>query len=117
MPVNKRVDERVQVSAVRDAYLRGDFERCLDLCDAFHRHERNETVEIELLRARALIPLNRADRALDVLRRLRIVDRSGDESLVARMLTGAAYLSLGQTDRALEALRSAHASAERAHPT
>jgi len=64
MPVNKHVDERVRVSAVRDAYFRGDFERCLDLCDSFVAHERHEAVEIELLRARVLIPLNRADRAL-----------------------------------------------------
>ncbi|MDQ6943541.1 MAG: LuxR C-terminal-related transcriptional regulator [Candidatus Eremiobacteraeota bacterium] len=117
MPVRKDISQRVTVSTVRDAYLRGDFERCIAFCDEYRARNGQDEVEVELLRARALMPLNRADSALDVLRRLRLVEGAGDEYLVAKMLTGAAYVKLGHLDRGLEILRDAHGAAGTAHPT
>jgi hypothetical protein len=74
MPGRKDVDERVTLTAVRDAFLRGDFERCLALCERYHARGDADEVEIQLLEARALLPLNRAGQALDVLRRLQPSD-------------------------------------------
>ena len=105
--------ERPTFSAARDALFRGDFEDCLAFCDALP--ERN--VETDLLRARAFIALNRADRALDAVRRLRVRVEPTDESLTARMLEGAALLKFGQLDEGLAVLHAAHADARRAHPT
>jgi|GEM_PF-884531 len=117
MPVHKEVDEQTTLAAVRDAYFRGDFEHCIALCDACRVSNERDEIEVELFRARALMPLNRADRALDVLRRIRVPDGAHDEQLVAKMLTGAAYVKLGQTDRGIEILKDAHAGAAGAHPT
>jgi hypothetical protein len=74
MPGRKDVDERLTLTAVRKAFLRGDFEGCLALCERYHARGDGEEAEIKLLEARALLPLNRAGQALDVLRRLQPSD-------------------------------------------
>ena len=109
----QRKAERPTLSGAREALFRGAFEDCLAICDALP----NNDVETDLLRARAYISLNRADRALDAVRRLRLRAEPTDESLTARMLEGAALLKLGQLDDGLAVLHAAHADARRAHPT
>jgi len=99
-------------SDAREAFFRGDFEDCLRICDGLE-----SVVEVDLLRARAFITMNRADRALDTVRRLRIPVAPTDESLTARMLEGAALLKLGQLDDGLALLSATRADARRAHPT
>jgi DNA-binding CsgD family transcriptional regulator len=76
-----------------------------------------ESVEIELLRARALLSLGRADRALDVIRRLQISEGTSDEYLTARMLEGAALVRLSQIDQGIAVLAAAYRASLRAHPT
>ncbi len=105
--------DRPTFSAAREALFRGAFEDCLAVCDALPER----SVETDLLRARAFISLNRADRALDAIRRLHVRVEPTDESLTARMLEGAALLKLGQLDDGLTILHAAHADARRAHPT
>ena len=105
--------ERPTYSAAREALFRGAFEDCLTLCDALPEH----SVESDLLRARAYISLNRADRALDIVRRLRLRVEPTDESLTTRMLEGAALLKLGRLDDGLAILHATHADARKAHPT
>lgn len=118
MPINRReATERVSLSDVRDAYFHGDFEKCLALCDEFHPRDDTDVVEIALLRARSLLPLNRADQALEALRGLRLTERPQDEYLTSQMLIGAAFVALGQTDHGLELLRNIHHVATAAHPT
>ena len=87
----QRKADRPTYSGARDALFRGAFEDCLAICDALPGSD----VETDLLRARAYISLNRADRALDAVQRLSLRAESTDESLTARMLEGAALLKLG----------------------
>jgi hypothetical protein len=110
-------DQQVAIPAVRDAYLRAEFERCISLCDVLETRREHDDVEAGLLRARALIPLGRADRALDALRRLPQGDIGRDETLVKKMLTGMAYSRLGQLDRGVELLLETRAHSQGAHPT
>ena len=117
MPSDNRARSRVTLSGARDAYFRGEFELVLGMVDALPRRDAVDVVEVELLRARALLPLDRADEALRALRGLRLVERPSDEYLTAQMLMGAAYVRLGQTQRGVEILADAHASASSAHRT
>jgi DNA-binding CsgD family transcriptional regulator len=117
MPSDNRARPRVTLSGARDAYFRGEYEHVLGMVDALPQRDAVDIVEVELLRARALLPLDRADEALRSLRGLRLVDRPPDEYLTAQMLMGASYMRLGQTKRAIEMLVEAHASAASAHPT
>ena len=117
MPTDNRARARVTLSGVRDAYFRGDFERVLAMADALPARDAVDVVESVLLRARALLALNRAEEALGALRSLRLVERPRDEYLTAQMLTAVAFSKLDQAARAVEMLREAHASASSAHPT
>lgn len=110
-------NERVTLSGVRDAYFLGDFEKCISLCDAFRPRDDTDVIEVALLRARSLLPLNRADQALEALRGLRLTERPRDEYLTLQMLTGTAFVALGQTDHGLEILREAQRASDGAHPT
>jgi DNA-binding CsgD family transcriptional regulator len=109
--------ERVTLSVVREAYFRGDFERCIDLCDAFRARDDADIVEVTLLRARSLLPLNRPETALETLRALRLSEGPSDEYLTAQMLIGTAYVALGQHDHGLKILKAAHLIADGAHRT
>lgn len=117
MPMRKDVNERTTVSTIRDAYLRGDFEHCVTLCETYSGRDEHEEIDVQLLKARALLPLNRADSALDILRRLKALNGANDERLIAKMLTGVAYVKLGQNGRGLELLKVTFAEAASAHPT
>ncbi|HZY95637.1 MAG TPA: hypothetical protein VFE35_00895 [Candidatus Cybelea sp.] len=116
MPSEKAL-ARVTLSGVRDAYFRGEFEQVLEVVDALPRRDPVDFVEVEFLRARALLALDRADESLRVLRALRLVERPRDEYLTAQMLIGASLVRLGQTERAVEILSDAHGSASSAHRT
>lgn len=69
MPGRKDVDDRVTLDAVRDAFLRGDFERCLALCERCRARGDGDEVQVQRLEVRMLLPRNRAGQALHVLRR------------------------------------------------
>jgi len=109
--------QQIAVADIREAFLRGDFERCLALCDAMEAPTDREATEIDLLRARALIQLGRADRALDVLHRSSRCELDHDESATNTMLTGIAYVKLGQVGRGRQLLERAYRAAECAHST
>jgi DNA-binding CsgD family transcriptional regulator len=117
MATKKGQSERVTLSVVRDAFFRGDFERCLGLCDAFKARDAKDVAEIALLRARCLIPLGRGEHAIQALRGLRLTDDQHDEYLTSRMLMSAAYMSLGQDDRGLEIALEAYGALGDAHAT
>jgi DNA-binding CsgD family transcriptional regulator len=111
-----RQGERVTLSVVRDTYFRGEFEECLALCDAFQPRDAADVVEIALLRARCLLPLERGAQAIEALRGLRLAGDQHDEDLTSRTLMSAAYLSIGQVDRGLDMARAAYEESSNAHP-
>ena len=78
--------ERVTLSVIRETYFRGDFEVCLAQCEAFKTQDARDVVEVALLQARCLIPLDRGAQAIEVMRSLRLADDQHDEDLTARML-------------------------------
>lgn len=117
MAMKKGQGERVTLSIVRDAFFRGDFERCLVLCDAFEPRDAKDAAEIVLLRARCLIPLGRGEHAIQALRGLRLAENHHDEFLTGRMLMSAAYMSIGQDARGLEIALEAYNSSGDMHPT
>ena len=99
------------------AWFAGSFERCLELCDAVRHRDPATRTNIALLRARALLRLDRADDALQTLRDATAIPAGTDESLTTRMLTGAARVKRGDVDAGLAILLSATADARAAHPT
>ncbi len=117
MAIKKGPGERVTLSVVRDAFFRGDFERCLTLCDAFESRDAKDAAEIVLLRARCLIPLGRGEHAIQALRGLRLTDDQHDAYLTGRMLMSAAYMSIGQDARGLEIALEAYSTIGDAHAT
>jgi DNA-binding CsgD family transcriptional regulator len=117
MASDNRAPSRVTLSGVYDAFFHGLFERVLTMVDALPPRDAGAVVEAELLRARALVALDRAEEALRVLRGLRLTERPCDEYLTAQMLIGAAYIRLGQTRRAIEVLTEASGGAGSAHRT
>ena len=117
MPSDIMIRGRVTLSSVRDAYFRGDFEGVLAMTDALRPRDEVDIVESALLRARALLVLNRSEEALGTLRSLRLVERPRDEYLTAQMLTGIAFSKLNQGERAIEILRETYAASTSAHPT
>jgi DNA-binding CsgD family transcriptional regulator/tetratricopeptide (TPR) repeat protein len=108
---------RDELSLARDAYMRGDFEHCLALCDAVESEDPGVQTEVALLRARALLTIGRSDRALEILRRIRSSDLGADEGVVLKMLTGAAYVRLRQAQHGIELLRSASGPSMEVHKT
>jgi DNA-binding CsgD family transcriptional regulator len=109
--------ERVTLSAIKDAYLAGDYEACLALCDSFSQRDAKDTAEIVLLRARCLIQLGRGDQAIEALRSLRVRDDQHDEYLTGRMLMSAAYVGLCKYDEGLKIASEAYDEVEGAHST
>jgi hypothetical protein len=99
MPSDNRVRARITLSGVRDAYSRGEFERVLMMADALQPRDAIDAIDMGLLRARALLALNRSEEALGALRALQLVERPRDEYLTAQMLTGAAFSKLDQNAR------------------
>ncbi len=101
----------------RQAFLDGDFERCLALCDAVQAHRDGARLDLAILRARVHVRLDRGDRALEALREVEFTALSVDHYATVQMLTGAAYVRIGQKTRGDEILSEAQAKAVDAHPT
>jgi len=101
------------------AWFAGDFGRCLELCDAVRVRDASAHVHVCLLRARALLRLQRSAEALEVLRGTPPAPLDSDEAITTRMLTGEARLRCGEAAAGLQALLEAQRSAEAfgAHPT
>ncbi len=109
--------ERATLADARQAYLDGDFEACLALCDDLHGRDEATRFEIAILRARIHVRVDRGDRALDVLRTIDSALLSDDEFVVAQTLLGAAYVRLGQKERGAAILAETFAKANPADAT
>jgi DNA-binding CsgD family transcriptional regulator len=90
----------------------GEFETCLELCDAVDARDDAAKIEIALLRARTHVRLGRGDRALDALRDIAFTPLPLEAYLSAQLLTGAAYVRLGQKERGEAILSAAIGKAE-----
>ena len=97
-----------------DQWFAGNFERCLDLCDQHTDPAPDTVAQITLLRARALLRLNRAAEALTVLDALAWPE-SGDVAVTARMLTAAALIRSDEVGRGLALLEALQEGATDAH--
>ena len=107
----------MMVSDVREAFFQGDFERALAIADAVSTDDAAVAVELALLRARTLIRLDQADRAVEVLHAQAFTEGGLDQRISAQMLLGAAYVRLGQLQRGIMILREISDQAAAAHPT
>ncbi|HEV2741311.1 MAG TPA: helix-turn-helix domain-containing protein [Candidatus Elarobacter sp.] len=99
-----------------DQWFAGNFEVCLVLCDEVTDADRDTLAQVALLRARALL---RVDRAEDALRALDAFPwlTTGDEAVTARMLTGAALIRSNEIARGLALLDALQEEAHDAHAT
>lgn len=100
-----------------DAWFAGAFERCLELCDAVRARDPGTRINLGLLRARALIRLDRSTEALRALASVSSIPCGTDEAITLRMLSGAARVRCGEFDAGLRELSAARADAAAAHPT
>lgn len=107
---------RVSRDDAFSAWFEGEFERCLLCCDALET-QGDGTREATLLRARALLRIDRPAEALDVLERLRAEDDPSDGELTRRMLIAAALTRLDDAERGLEELCRVRTLMQRSHPT
>ncbi|HEY0393834.1 MAG TPA: helix-turn-helix transcriptional regulator [Candidatus Elarobacter sp.] len=98
-------------------WFAGEFERCLDTCDHIRQHRVETRVNVALLRARALLRLDRPDDALRALDELVAVPMGTDESITLRMLRGAASVRRGEARQGLDELLAAALDSSNAHPT
>jgi DNA-binding CsgD family transcriptional regulator len=113
----KRSSDRLTVSDARHAFFHGEFERCIATCDAVRPANDATRVEVALLRARALLRLDRPDKAIEAIRGCSFVPLSGDELITSQMLVGSAYVKLGQPQRGATILEETMRQARRVHPT
>ncbi len=109
--------ERTTLADARQAFLDGEFERCLVLCDAVRARKDSARFELAVLQARVHVRLDRGDRALEALRAVEFSALSIDQYVTAKTLTGAAYVRVGQKTRGYEILAEVEESAAGAHPT
>jgi DNA-binding CsgD family transcriptional regulator len=100
-----------------NAWFAGDFEQCLTLCDSVRHDDATTRTHVALLRARALLRLDRADDALRSLSIAAATPVGTDEAITTRMLTGSALVRRGDLDAGLATLVAAAADARSAHPT
>jgi len=91
--------------AVR-AWLAGDAERTLAVCDAL-RGDDAGSLRADLLRARALLRLRRTREAIASLESLSLENAPADDAATAAMLLGTAYARSGDVERGLSILRDA----------
>lgn len=112
-----RSAERSTLSAAHQAFFDGSFEACLAACDRIVVRDEPLRFELSLLRARVLLRLDRADKAVEALRSCAYTPTSLDGLLTAEMLLGTAYVRLGQHERGEVLLRKAYERRASAHPT
>jgi len=99
------------------AWFAGDYERCLHLCDGVRFGDPETRCHVGLLRARALLRLDRPADALGALTDVAPLVTGTDEALTHQMLTGEAQVRSGQLELGLTLLRNAQRGASHAHPT
>ncbi|MBV8071289.1 MAG: hypothetical protein JO270_15375 [Acidobacteriaceae bacterium] len=109
--------ERPTLSAARQSFFDGHFEKCLELCDAISLRDEATLLELALLRARSHLRLDRAERAIDALRDCAFTPASLDGYVSAQMLHGDAYIRLGQLERGESLLIDAYERSLNAHPS
>jgi DNA-binding CsgD family transcriptional regulator len=117
LAVRKRVARSVTVDEAMRAWFAGDYERCLHLCDGVRFGDPETRCHVGLLRARALLRLERPGDALAALSDVASLASGTDEALTHRMLTGEAQVRSGELELGLSLLRSAQRDAGSAHPT
>jgi DNA-binding CsgD family transcriptional regulator len=99
------------------AWFTGDFEGCLALCDRVRPHDVDMVSQLALLRARALLRIQRPDDAIKVVSDVFVAHGTLDASLTARMLLGTAYVRRGDHRRGIAILEEAYRASPNAHPT
>ncbi|MDP9106375.1 MAG: LuxR C-terminal-related transcriptional regulator [Candidatus Eremiobacteraeota bacterium] len=99
------------------AWFTGDFEGCLALCDRVRPHDVDMVSQLALLRARALLRIQRPDDAIKVVSDVFVAHGTLDASLTARMLLGTAYVRRGDYRHGIAILEEAYRASPHAHPT
>ncbi len=97
------------------AWLDGDAERCLELCDRVASDDPATDPALVHLRARVLVRLRRHDEAIASLSAAFGEDGARDASPVAAMLLGTAYARSGDVERGLALLHEASRRAQTAN--
>jgi len=113
----KEVSKRPLLSEAKVALFSGDVERCEALCSSIRSRSEQRSYEVALLRARALLRLQRPQEAEAILRNVFFRTGSLDASLTARMLLGTARIRSGDAKDGLSILDRAEADSSGAHPT
>lgn len=108
---------RATFSDAMRAWFTGDFEGCLALCDRVRPHDIDMVSQLALLRARALLRIDRPDDAVKVVSDVFVAHGTLDASLTARMLLGTGYVRRGDYERGLAILEEAYGASPDAHPT
>ncbi len=108
---------RAAFSDAMQAWFSGEFERCLEASEAVVARDAFTTTQVRLLRARALLRLGRADKALAELRDRASLHPTSDIAATALLLTAAAHVRLGDYARGLALLDEARAVPGEIHPT
>ena len=116
-PLRKRAARHISVQDAMRAWFAGEFEQCLELCDAVRLRDSETRTHIALLRARALLRLDRGDDAVSTLHDVESIPCGTDEALTTRMLLGAAHVRRGNVGEGLALLISAQREGNRAHRT
>ena len=91
--------ERTKLTDACQAYLDGEFETCLALCDEVEATDDTMRFDLAVMRARVHVRVDRGDRALEALRFIDVAALSVDRFAIAQLLLGAAYVRLGQKER------------------
>ncbi len=105
------------MSNAQDAFLRGDFEACLALCDAIVVRDAGMRFDVVLTRARALMRLGHADQAIGAFEACAFTPATTDALVSAKMLLAAAHARVGGHQRSEELFRDAEPHLAQAHPT
>jgi DNA-binding CsgD family transcriptional regulator len=108
---------RGTLSDATAAWCAGDFERCLEICEGIRRTDVQTVSEVALLRARALLRLDRPADVERVINDIFVVHGTLDANATAQMLLGAAEVRLDRVDDGLARLTALQGAAVAAHPT
>jgi DNA-binding CsgD family transcriptional regulator len=98
--------ERVRFSDAEGAWLDGDAERCLALCDRIASDDVASDDAVAVLRARALLRLRRAPEAIALLTEPLAGSQRRPDDAVPAMLLGTAYVRSGDIERGLMMLQN-----------